>query len=373
MNFPIASLRKVCEFLDHKRIPVKESDRKPGPYPYYGANGQQGWIDGYIFDEPLVLLAEDGGHFGSKTKPIAYKVTGKCWVNNHAHVLRPKSNCDIEYLTYVLSFYDVTKYISGTTRAKLTKEQASKIEIPLPPLDEQRRIAARLSRADQLRRLRRYASQLGEGYLEPTFIEIFGDPETNSMGWEKVKVGEKLDFITSGSRGWAKHYSKEGELFLRVQNIGANRLLLDDVAYVQAPNNAESRRTKVKEGDLLLSATADLGRTGVIPKGFPTAYINQHLFILRLKKDMNPYFVAGYFSTKNGKAQILKLDREGVKSGLNFDDVKSLEIFYPPLAEQERFAAKVARYERLRSQQREAEKQTEMLFQSLLSQSFGES
>ena len=80
-------LGDVCEFLDHKRKPVTEGLRISGPYPYYGANGQQGWIDDFLFDEPLVLLAEDGGHFGSETKPIAYKIQGKTWVNNHAHVL----------------------------------------------------------------------------------------------------------------------------------------------------------------------------------------------------------------------------------------------------------------------------------------------
>ena len=108
MNFDTVQLKDVCVFLDNLRVPVKESERKPGPYPYYGANGQQGWIDDYIFDKPLILLAEDGGHFGSKTRPIAYKVSGKCWVNNHAHVLWPKSNCDIDYLHRVLSYYDVT-------------------------------------------------------------------------------------------------------------------------------------------------------------------------------------------------------------------------------------------------------------------------
>lgn len=81
------SLGKAVEFLDSKRRPVKASDRVPGPYPYYGANGQQGTIDDYIFDEPLVLLAEDGGHFFEPQRGIAYKITGKTWVNNHAHVL----------------------------------------------------------------------------------------------------------------------------------------------------------------------------------------------------------------------------------------------------------------------------------------------
>ena len=170
MIFERVRLGDICKFLDSRRVPVTESDRKPGPYPYYGANGQQGWIDGYLFDEPLLLLAEDGGNFGSTTRPIAYKVSGKCWVNNHAHVLRPKARCDLGYLHRVLSFYDVMPFVSGTTRLKLTKGSAEELPILLPSLPEQQRIAAILERADRLRRLGRYALALSEGYLQAVFV-----------------------------------------------------------------------------------------------------------------------------------------------------------------------------------------------------------
>ena len=153
-TFPVRPLGEVVEFLDSKRRPVKEADRKPGPFPYYGANGQQGTIDAYIFDEPLVLLAADGGFFDRPERGIAYRISGRTWVNNHAHVLRPRAGLDIAFLCRVLENYEVTPFISGTTRSKLTKGQAEKIEIPLPPLDEQRRIAAVLDQADELRQRR---------------------------------------------------------------------------------------------------------------------------------------------------------------------------------------------------------------------------
>ena len=262
-----------------------------------------------------------------------------------------------------------TSQISGANLPRLDPKLLAEYSIPLPPLPEQRRIANLLSRADSLRRLRRVGDALSASLLQSVFLERFGDPASNPKGWETVPLGEKLTFITSGSRGWAEHYTDKGDLFLRVQNVGANQLLLDDVAYVQPPDSAESRRTKVQPGDLLLSATADIGRTGVIPENFPTAYINQHLFLLRLK-DLSPTFVAGYFCTPNGKAQILKLDREGVKSGLNFDDAKGLTVFNPPLPEQEQFAAVVRRVESLRARAGESERQGESLFQSLLSEAF---
>lgn len=93
-------LEDCCEILDSKRVPITAADRKEGPYPYYGANGVQDYVAEYIFDDELVLLAEDGGNFGSKTRPIAYRVSGKCWVNNHAHVLKPKEGLNADFLCY---------------------------------------------------------------------------------------------------------------------------------------------------------------------------------------------------------------------------------------------------------------------------------
>ncbi len=88
-KFPIKTLGEVADFLDSRRRPITASDRVSGPYPYYGANGQQDSVVGYIFDESLILLAEDGGMFDQPDRGIAYAIEGKTWVNNHAHVIRP--------------------------------------------------------------------------------------------------------------------------------------------------------------------------------------------------------------------------------------------------------------------------------------------
>jgi len=100
------TIEECCDILDSRRIPITASERRNGRYPYYGANGIQDYVADYIFDDELVLLAEDGGNFGSKTRPIAYRVSGKCWVNNHAHVLKPMANVDVDYLCYSLMFYE---------------------------------------------------------------------------------------------------------------------------------------------------------------------------------------------------------------------------------------------------------------------------
>lgn len=179
----MAKLGDVCEILDSKRVPVTAADRQPGPYPYYGANGVQDYVADYIFDDELVLLAEDGGNFGSKDKPIAYRVSGKCWVNNHAHVLKPKQGLDVDYLCYSLMFYDVSGLVNGATRQKLTQADMRKMEIPLPPLEEQRRIAALLDKVTDLIAKRRAQLDKLDLLVKARFGEMFGDLKKNSKGW----------------------------------------------------------------------------------------------------------------------------------------------------------------------------------------------
>ena len=142
MGWEMTTIGEITTCLDRMRKPVKEADRVSGDVPYYGANGQQGWINEALFNEPLVLVAEDGGHFDVPDRGVAYRIDGPSWVNNHAHVLRPGKTVDIEYLHRALRHYDFSPYISGSTRAKLNQAQLNKARLLLPPLDRQRRFAA---------------------------------------------------------------------------------------------------------------------------------------------------------------------------------------------------------------------------------------
>jgi len=184
-------------------------------------------------------------------------------------------------------------------------------------------------------------------------------------------IGEVASFITSGSRGWAKYYSPTGRVFLRIQNVRNGKLELDDVVYVDPPDSQEAKRTAVQAGDVLLSITADLGRTAVVPEGLGLAHINQHLAILRLQ-GVNPQFVAKYLASPGGQRQFERLNREGVKAGLNFNDIRSLQIPLPPLAEQKRIAAILDAADVLRAKRREALAQLDTLLQSTFLDLFGD-
>ena len=141
-------LRYASTCLDGRRVPlnIEQRSRRQGEYPYWGANGVVDSIDEYLFDEPLVLIGEDGAPFFDSTRQVAFFVTGKIWVNNHIHVLRIGRNFDPRFVTYCLNATDYGPHIEGSTRDKLTQEKMGSIRLPSPPLTQQRAIADYLDR-----------------------------------------------------------------------------------------------------------------------------------------------------------------------------------------------------------------------------------
>lgn len=178
-SWPMRRLDEVSVNFDGRRIPVKASDRakRRGPFPYFGASGAIDTIDGFLFDGEFLLVAEDGANLVTRSKPIAFRVSGRFWVNNHAHVLQPTSSLDLRFLEMVLNGASLDGLITGTAQPKLTQANLSKLPIPVPPLDDQRRILAdvdgQLARVDTLRaaiqRVRRRSTSLRRALLDRAF------------------------------------------------------------------------------------------------------------------------------------------------------------------------------------------------------------
>lgn len=153
-NWEIKTLGEVCEILDNIRKPINATERKQRlkksnlRYAYYGATGQIGYIDNFLFDFEAILLGEDGAPFLEPFKNKAYIVSGKYWVNNHAHILRAKDNISInKFLCYFLNTVDYMPYVSGTTRLKLNQFSMKQIKIPIPPLETQKEIVSILDKS----------------------------------------------------------------------------------------------------------------------------------------------------------------------------------------------------------------------------------
>ena len=145
------TLQEVVDFLDGQRKPLESADRakRQGKYPYYGASGIIDYIDDYIFDEPLLLLGEDGANIINRSSPLCFIATGKYWVNNHAHVMRPRKGQNIKFICELLESLDYTRYNTGTAQPKLNQEKCRQIALHLPTYEEQCHIAEFLSLVEQ--------------------------------------------------------------------------------------------------------------------------------------------------------------------------------------------------------------------------------
>lgn len=368
--FPIKKLGEVAEFLDHKRRPITAKDRIKGPYPYYGANGQQDSVSDYIFDEPLIIVAEDGGHFENPDRGIAYRIDGKCWVNNHAHVLRPNAGVDLAYLCRVLENYDVSPYISGTTRAKLTKGQAENIEIPLPPLAEQKRIASILDQADDLRRKRQrsldHLSTLGQAI----FHEMFGDIRTAAQRYPTMPFGQIADVRLGKMLDQGKRKGGAMLPYLRNANVRWFEFELTDILEMEF-SDSELERFGIHYGDLLICEGGEPGRCAVWRENHKTIYYQKALHRARVNADYAlPDFIAHWFSNAAQSGMLEDSVTSATIAHLTCEKIKRLQIFLPPLEMQKIFISHLAEIAGTFQSEQRGIGGMEALFQSLQHRAF---
>ena len=335
--YPIKKLGDVADFLDSRRKPVKECDRIIGPYPYYGANGLQGWINDFLFDENLILLAEDGGHFDNPDRGVAYKISGKTWVNNHAHVIKPKEGVDLDYLCRVLENYDLTPWITGTTRGKLTKGSASEILIPLPPLAEQRRIASILDQADELRQKRQQAIEKLDQLLQATFIDMFGDPASNPKGWNLGKLGDVIHSAKDGPHV-SPNYSETGIPFLSTRHVRAGKIVWDDLKFITEEDaQIHWKKCKPTRGDILYTKGGTTGLAAVVDTDLDFA-VWVHVALLKTNHDkVRSEWLVSMLNTQYCYEQSQRYTHGIANRDLGLKRMVNIEMYIPSLDEQDKF------------------------------------
>ena len=372
MSWPVVALGSVVTFLDQLRRPITAKDRIAGPFPYYGANGQQDSVDSYIFDEPLVLLAEDGGHFDEPQKGVAYRIDGPSWVNNHAHVLRPDESVDVEYLARVLENYDLRPFISGSTRGKLTKASAARVRIPLPPLPKQRRIADILDRADDLRAKRRRALAL-LGELENEFFK-FSFP-SDSLSSTKVTLGEIADVVSGITKGRKAPVGPLREVpYLAVSNVQAGHLNMSVVKTIDAAES-EVDRLRLHRNDLLLTECGDpdkLGRGTLWADELPEAIHQNHVYRVRVHdRRIQPVFLNWFVRSDSARKYFLRSAKQttGIAS-INMTQLRALPVDVPSESLQAEFIARVGEIATLRENHEVDLAKLDDLFASLQHRAF---
>ena len=371
-------LEDVCDILDNKRIPITASKRKKGVYPYYGANGIQDYVDDYIFDDELILLAEDGGNFGSKTKPIAYRVSGKCWVNNHAHVLKAKENFMIsDFLCYSLMFYDVTKIINGATRLKLTQSAMRNMLVPLPELREQEKIVKKLQYIEEILKKKKEQIKYLDNLVKFQFLKMFGDPILNEKNWKKVSCKEIISKIGSGSTplGGNKNYKSKGISFIRSLNVHNNKFINDGLVFIDEKQSEKLKNVNVEKDDILFNITgASVARSCIVPLNILPARVNQHVSIIRCNKEIiKPIFLCSQLTNIQYQSFLLKIAKNNgaTREALTKEQLENLNIILPPIELQNKFADFVKQVDKSKVELQKSIDETQLLFDSLMDKYFG--
>lgn len=170
-------LGEITTNYDALRVPVKQADRRPGPYPYYGASGIVDYVDKFIFDGEYLLIAEDGENLRTRNTPVAFLARGRFWVNNHAHIVTGNTESDTRFIMYALSRTEIGGFLTGSAMPKLTQGNLNRIPLLTPPLPEQRAIAHVLGTLDDKIELNRRMGATLEAMAQALFKAWFVDFE----------------------------------------------------------------------------------------------------------------------------------------------------------------------------------------------------
>ncbi|MFN9111523.1 MAG: restriction endonuclease subunit S [Bacteroidota bacterium] len=366
MSWELVSLRDITINLDNKRKPLNENERNrisnKKLYPYIGANNILSYVDEYIFDEEILCIAEDGGSWGENQKCCFY-VNEKCWVNNHAHVLKSNGLASLKYIMYYLNMANLNSYITGSTRGKLTKSALESIQIPLPPLPVQKRIAEILDAADALRRKDLELLNKYDELAQAIFIDMFGDPVKNEKGWEVKELKDVCVKITDGTHH-TPSYVSTGVPFLRVTDITGSS---DSKKYIStAEHNELIKRCNPEYGDVLYTKNGTIGIAKAVDWNYDFS-IFVSLCLLKInKKLLRAKFVEYFLNTPLALRQALKHSKTGTVTNLHLVEIKSIKIPVPPIHVQDEFIDQLT----LISENENVSQHSDMLFSSLLQKAF---
>ena len=189
----------LTDNLDSRRIPVKEWERQPGPYPYYGASGVVDYVKDYIFEGDYLLIAEDGENLRTRATPIAFMARGRFWVNNHAHIVKGNQRADTRFLMYALQYTDVSGFLTGSTMPKLTQQNLNRIPILAPLPQEQRAISRVLGLLDDKISLNHQTNDTVESLVRAIFLHFFpyGPDDELPSGWHLGNI-ESVAHLSRG-------------------------------------------------------------------------------------------------------------------------------------------------------------------------------
>lgn len=391
-------LGSILYNLDGKRVPVSVSERnkKGKVYDYYGASGVIDKIDNYIFSKPLLLISEDGANLLARRTPIAFIATGKYWVNNHAHVFDGINLLFLKYISIFIESIDVSKYVTGTAQPKLNQQNLNKILVAVPPLEEQKRIVAKIEKlmplvdeyAESYNRLQKIDNEFEdklkqsvlqyamEGKLikqdpndEPAseLIKKIETEKAELIKEGKIKKSKKLPAVTDDEKpfdipdSWewvrlgiisevrgGKRVPRGMKLsetssycpYIRVTDMENNSVAQETLRYATKKIYEEISRYIITSEDVYFSIAGTIGKVGIVPCNLSGALLTENAARLT-PYYINKKFMVYLLSSPIVKNQHRKILSKVAQPKLSLIKLKRTIVPLPPLEEQKRIVLKI--------------------------------
>ena len=341
-NWEYIPLEKAVDIFDALREPINNKERakriegKPFNvlFPYYGATGLVGYIDDYILDGDYVLLGEDGAPFLSSSANKAYLISGKAWVNNHAHILKSKTNN--KFLCYYLNYFNYKGYVSGTTRLKLTQASMKSIPVPVSTIEEQQRIVARIEElfsqlykgVETLQTIKQQLAVYRQAVLKEAFEEVDGETTIIRNLCKDIKVGIVIKPT--------QYYVNSGGIYA-FRNSNVRRGFIDDRkwAMISIDGHISNKRSEVHTGDVLISRSgANLGMASAIPEKYDGYNAIDVVIAVPDKDKIIPAYLAHYTNSPFGQVTVKERERGAAQAHLNVTVYGKLPIVCPSIETQ---------------------------------------
>ena len=337
-------LGELCEILDYLRKPITKKDRQPGEYPYYGATGILDYVEGYLFDERLVLIGEDGPKWQSGER-TAFSAEGKYWVNNHAHVVRPTKGRLLEdWLIYYLTHSDLSPFVSGLTVPKLNQGNLREIPIPVPSFAEQQRIVAILDEAfEGIATAKANAEKNLQNAHELFNRCLDASLQRHGEGFIETSLGDEVDLQPGYAFPSGGYTTQEPSVrLLRGDNIMQGYFRWDDVKRWPSNQTGAYAKFELREGDVVLAmdrpwVKAGLKRAQICKEDMPCLQV-QRTARLRCRSTLRQDFLYHLTGSLKFSSHLL-----GVQTGLGVphisgQQIESFKFMRPTLAQQESIA-----------------------------------
>ena len=334
MSWPLVKLNDICRPRQWKAIAA--SQLLENGYPVYGANGKIGFYSEYTHEFPTLMITCRGATCGN-----VHISEPKSYINGNAMALDELDfhRADLKYLYYFFFSRGFEDVISGSAQPQITGQGLTKVKIPLPPLSEQKRIAAILDKADAIRRKRQQAIQLADDFLRAVFLEMFGDPVTNPKGWKVKALADVCKKITDGT-----HHSPPivdaGAPYITAKHLKKTGLqFFNDPWFISEEDHRAiySRCAPEKNDVLYIKDGATTGLAAINEYDFEFSMLSSLALLKSDREKILPEYLTAFLNHPRTKQLMIANMAGAAITRLTLAKIKSVRIPVPPIEMQQKF------------------------------------